>query len=125
MAIQRVTLRLTELRCVAQSEGSEGSQPYLWTTYFAFGAQPFPFQIGIITPAYDAFRTEFPDNMKAGQATTIPPFIASASFDVDFDAAPSPKLVGCIAVLMEEDSTPHSSIVLGRIAYSKEIEPND
>jgi hypothetical protein len=84
-----------------------------------------PFQTGpiaTITPAYDAFRTEFPDNMKAGQVTTIPPFIASASFDVDFDAAPKPKIVGCIAVLMEEDETPDSSIILGRIAYSKEID---
>ena len=31
-------------------------------------------------------------------------------------------MVGCIAVLMEEDETPQSSIVLGRIAYAKEIE---
>lgn len=125
MALQRVTLRLTQLRCLTQSEGSGGSEPYLRVTYFAFGAQQLPFQTGpmaTITPAYDAFRTEFPDNMKDGQVTTIPPFIASASFDVDFDAAPKPKMVGCIAVLMEEDETPNSSIILGRIAYSKEID---
>ncbi|MBA2301132.1 MAG: hypothetical protein H0W08_00695 [Acidobacteria bacterium] len=124
MGLQRVTLRLTELRCVSQAE-SGGSEPFLWTTYFAFGAQQLPFQsgpIGIITPAYDAFRTEFPNNMTAGQVATIPAFISSASFDMDLDAAPKPKLVGCIAVVMEEDSTPHSSIVLGRIAYSKAIE---
>jgi hypothetical protein len=124
MALQRVSLRLTELRCVAQSE-TGGSEPYLWTTYFAFGAQQMPFQtgpVGVITPAYDAFRTEFPNNLTAGQVTTIPPFIASASFDIDLEATPRPKLIGCIAVLMEEDYTPLSSIVLGRIAYSKAIE---
>ncbi len=123
MALQRVTLRLTELRCITQSEGSGGSEPYLWVTYFAFGAQLLPFQTGpmaTITPAYDAFRTEFPNNMKAGQVTTIPPFLATASFDMDLEA--QHKLVGCLAVLMEEDETPDSSIILGRIAYSKEID---
>jgi hypothetical protein len=122
MALQRVTLRLTELRCLAQSE-SGGSEPYLWVTYFAFGAQQLPFQTGpmaTITPAYDAFRAEFADNVEAGDVLLVPPFLAEASFDVDLDAPH--KLVGCLAVLMEEDDTPQSSIVLGRIAYSKEVD---
>ena len=124
MSMQRVTLRLTELRCLSQTE-SDGSEPYLWTTFFAFGGQQLPFQTGplsTITPSYDAFRSEFPDHVKAGMAVPVPPFIASGSFDIDMDAAPHPKIVGCIAVLMEEDSTPQSSIVLGRIAYAKEID---
>ncbi|HEX6374752.1 MAG TPA: hypothetical protein VFZ91_03425 [Allosphingosinicella sp.] len=94
-------------------------------TYFAVGAQQLPFQTGIpgvITPSFNGFRTEFPNGMKAGQATGIPPMLASASFDMDLDSGVQPKLVGCIAVLMEEDETPDSSIVLGLIAYSKEIE---
>jgi hypothetical protein len=122
MALQRVTLRLTELRCITQSE-SGGSEPYLWATYFAVGAQPLPFQegpVGTITPAYDAFRADFPDNVQAGQAMIVPPFLGTASFDMDLDAPH--LLVGCIAVLMEEDETPDSSIILGRIAYSKEID---
>jgi len=60
--------------------------------------------------------------MKAGQAVPVPPFIASASFDMDLESGPYPKMIGSIAVLLEEDSTPNSSIILGRIAYSKEIE---
>jgi hypothetical protein len=122
MTVQRVTLQLTELRCIRQAE-SGGSEPYLWVTYFAVGAQPLPFQTGpvaTITPSFDAFRTEFPDNMKAGAVASIPPFIASASFDIDTDGANN--TVGCIAVLMEEDDTPDSSIILGSIAYSKEID---
>lgn len=54
MALQRVTLGLTELRCIAESDGSGSSEPYLWTTYFALGAQPLPGQTGpmaTITPA--------------------------------------------------------------------------
>jgi hypothetical protein len=123
MELQRVTLRLTELRCIRQSEGSGGSEPYLWVTYFAFGAQQLPFQTGpiaTITPAYDAFRTEFANHVEAGEVLTVPPFLAEASFDMDLEAAHT--LVGCLAVLMEEDETPQSSIVLGRIAYSKEID---
>lgn len=121
MALTRVTMRLTELRCVRQSEGSNGSEPYLWVTYFAFGAQPSPLQLITRTPAYDAFRTEFPDGMTAGRAATIPPFLASTSFDMDLTLS-TYKLVGCIAVLMEQDETPHASILLGRIAYSKAID---
>jgi hypothetical protein len=122
MALQRVTLRLTQLRCITQSE-SGGSEPYLWVTYFALGAQPLPFQTGLIatiTPAYDAFRTEFADNVKAGDVLSVPPFLAEASFDID--PTVEHNLVGCAAVLMEEDETPQSSIVLGRIAYAKEID---
>lgn len=125
MALQRITVKLHELRCLSQSEGSDGSEPYLWTTFFAFGSERLPFQTGnlsMVTPAYDAFRTEFPDGMKAGSVATVPSFVASAHFDIDLDSVPQPKLVGCIAVLMEEDSTRQGDIVRGRIAYSKEIE---
>lgn len=125
MAVQRVAVTLTELRCLAQSESGNGSEPYLWTTFFAFGAEQIGTQPGIFgikTPSYDQFRTEFPDGIKAGRVATVPVFIASGSFDFDLDAVPQPKLFGAIAVLMEEDSTPQQFMVQGRIAYSKEIE---
>jgi hypothetical protein len=116
-------MQLTELRCITQSEGGGGSEPYLWVTYFAHGVDPLPGRSGPVatnTPAYDAFRTEFPDGVRAGQAVPVPPFLATGSFDIDLDR--TYKQVGCIAVLMEEDVTPQSSIILGRIAYAKEIE---
>jgi hypothetical protein len=93
-------------------------------TYFAYGCQRWPGQTGNLTlhtPAYDAFRTEFRDGMRAGQAAIVPSFIASANFDFDFEST-LPKLIGCVAVLMEEDETPHRSIVAGRVAFSKEME---
>ena len=58
-------------------------------TFFAFGGQQLPFQTGplsTITPSYDAFRSEFPDHVKAGMAVPVPPFIASGSFDIDRSA---------------------------------------
>lgn len=124
MALERVTLRVTELRCLAQSEGSTGSEPYLWLTFFAFGAQPQPGQTGpvvTITPSYDSFRSGIPDNIKAGQAVAVPQFYSTASFDLDL-ALTTPKFVGCIAVLMEQDDTPDSSIALGYGAYANEID---
>ena len=33
-----------------------------------------------------------------------------------------PKLLGCVAVLLEEDETRQSDMVFGRIAYTKEME---
>jgi hypothetical protein len=123
MAPQRFTIKLTQLRCIKESDPGP-SEPYIWVTYFALGPQLPPFQTGPLalnTPSYDAFRTEFADNVSAGSVVGIPTFIASASFDMDLDA-PGPKLLGCVAVLMEEDDTRQSDIVFGRIAYSKEME---
>lgn len=123
MSQQRITMQLEGLRCMSQSEGTSGSEPYLWVTYFAHGVEPLPGQTGIVatnTPAYDAFRTEFPDGVRAGQTVPVPAFLAEGSFDIDLDRPY--KQVGCLVVLMEEDATPHSSIILGRIAYAKEIE---
>lgn len=125
MPIQRVTVKLTQLRCLAQSESGSGSEPYLWTTFFAFGAEQTSPQSGLLavqTPSYDQFRTEFPDGIKAGTTAQVPVFVASGAFDFDLDSVPQPKLLGAIAVLMEEDSTPERFMVQGRIAYSKEIE---
>ncbi len=123
MAAQRFTIKLTTLRCIKESDPGP-SEPYVWVTYFALGAPVPPFQTGPLalnTPAYDAFRTEFPDNVSAGSVVSVPTFIASASFDMDLEAA-GPKLLGCVAVLMEQDDTRHRDIVFGRIAYSKEME---
>jgi len=119
MNLQRVTLRLRELRCIAQSERG-GSEPYLWVTYFSLGAEPSPDHVAVNTPAYQAFRSDFPDNVEAGQTIVIPPLLAEGSFDIDLDGPV--KLVGCIGVLLEEDETPDESISLGWSAYSHEIE---
>jgi len=123
MALQRFTVRLTQLRCILESDPGP-SEPYLWVTFFALGPPVPPFQTGplaLVTPAYDAFRTEFPDNVSAGSVVGIPSFIASASFDLDPDVG-GPKLLGCVAVLLEEDETRESDMVFGRIAYTKEME---
>lgn len=122
MAIRRCTIKLTQLRCIKESDPGP-SEPYIWVTYFALGPQLLPFEPGPLalnTPSYDAFRTEFA-SMSAGDIVGIPAFIASAHFDMDLDAA-GPKLLGCVAVLMEEDDTRQSDIVNGRIAYTKEME---
>jgi hypothetical protein len=123
MTLQRFTIRLTHLRCIGESDPGP-SEPYLWVTYFALGPQVPQGQTGplaLVTPSYDAFRTEFPDDVSAGSVVRIPSFIASASFDMDL-AAPGPKLLGCVAVLLEQDDTRERDMVFGRIAYAKEME---
>lgn len=123
MAPQRFTIRLTQLRCILESD-SGPSEPYLWVTYFALGPSIPQFQTGPLafsTPAYDAFRTEFADNVSAGDVVSIPPFLASAHFDMDLQT-PGPKLLGAVVILLEEDDTRLSDMVAGRIAYTKEME---
>ena len=55
--------------------------------------------VATITPLIRCLSHRIPDNMQAGDVTSIPPFIATASFDIDTDSPNS--TVGCIAVLME------------------------
>src|SRR6185436_16711655 len=97
MPVQRFTIKLTQLRCILESDPGP-SEPYLWVTYFAFGP-PIPhFQTGplaVYTPSYDAFRTDFPDNVSAGDVVNVPAFLASASFDMDLGSI-GPKLLGCV-----------------------------
>ncbi len=123
MALQRFTIRLTQLRCIGESDPGP-SEPYIWVTYFALGPQVPQGQTGplaLMTPSYDAFRTEFPNNVSAGSVVRIPSFIASASFDMDL-ATPGPKLIGCVAVLLEQDDTRERDMIFGSIAYAKEME---
>ncbi|MDT4966663.1 MAG: hypothetical protein QOJ64_1400 [Acidobacteriota bacterium] len=48
-----VSFHLTELKCIAESDASGGSEPYLWVTYFALDgrniARPEP--ITTVMPA--------------------------------------------------------------------------
>jgi hypothetical protein len=123
MAKQRFTMKLKQLRCIQESD-SGPSEPYIWATYFALGPQIPQFQTGplaMYTPAYDAFRTEFPDNVSAGSVVNVPTFMGSGSFDMDLDM-PGPKLIGCVVILLEQDDTRNTDMVYGRIAYSKEME---
>ncbi|MGB7068513.1 MAG: hypothetical protein WBD22_03400 [Pyrinomonadaceae bacterium] len=122
MPPQLVTFRLNQLRCIRESDGTGGSEPYLWVTYFALDGRniAMPEPVTTHTPAYDAFRTEMADNVADGQIMNVPVFIASASLEVD----PGPldfMMAGCIAVLLEEDETPQDAIIPGRMAYSDEI----
>src|SRR5262245_13394410 len=119
MGLQRVTLRLAELRCITQSE-SGGSEPYLWVTYFSVGAEPLPAEVSVQTPPYEAGRSVLANDVQAGQTMLIPPILGEGSFDMNL-AGPL-TLVGCIGVLLEADETLDSSISLGWVAYSKEIE---
>jgi hypothetical protein len=123
MATQRFTLKIKQLRCIQESDPGP-SEPYIWVTYFALGPKIPQFQTGplaMYTPAYDAFRTEFPDNVSAGSVVNVPTFIGSASFDMDLEM-PGPKLIGCVVILLEQDDTRNTDMVYGRIAYSKEME---
>lgn len=119
MADQRITIKLTKLRCIKESDPG-GAEPYIWVTYFALGPQASPGPLALNTPSYDAFRTEFPDNIVAGSVVDVPTFIASAHFDMELNTT-LPRLIGCVVLLMEEDNTRHSDIVSGRIAYTKEM----
>ena len=113
-----VTMHLDQLRCIAESDGSGSSEPYLFVTYFWIDgrniAQPDP--ASTLTPVYDGYRTEMPNNVQAGTVLSVPAFIGNATFEVD----PGPldfMLAGAIALLFEEDETPIAAVLAGRNAF--------
>lgn len=113
-----VKLHLDKLRCITESDTNNRSEPYLWVTYFWLDgrniSQPNP--ISTMTPVYNAFRSEFADNVTEGTVIPVPTFVGNASFEVD----PGPlgfMLAGAVVVLWEEDDTPQSAMIAGRNAY--------
>lgn len=119
---QLVTFHLKQLRCIVESDSRGGSEPYLWVTYFIVDgrniAQPEP--VSTLTPVYDAFRKEFPDDVRDGQVMNVPPFIANFSAQID----PGPlnfMLAGCVVVLLEEDDSPDKAMRAGRNTYATGI----
>jgi len=113
-----VKMHLDKLTCIAESDESGRSEPYLFVTYFWLDgrniAQPDP--VSTLTPVYDGYRAEMPDNVRAGTVITVPPFLANATFEVD----PGPAnfmLAGAVVLLWEEDETPNSAVLAGRNAY--------
>lgn len=117
-----VAMHLDRLRCITESDTNSRSEPYLWVTYFWVDgrniAQPEP--VSTHTPIYDAFRTEFADNVTEGSVIAVPSFLGNAGFEVD----PGPlgfMLAGVIVVLWEEDDTSLSAMRAGRNAYLSAI----
>jgi hypothetical protein len=119
-----VTFTLTQLECKKESDaGGGGSEPYLWVTYFALDARNIarPEPVTTITPAFDSFRAEFPQSVKAGQVMPIRDGGNLTPFSLEVDLDSGFNMAGCIAVLLEEDETPNAAMVNGRIAYAGEV----
>ena len=114
----KVSMHLDQLSCIAESDGSGASEPYLIVTYFWVDgrniAQPEP--AATLTPVYDGYRTEMPNGVREGTVLSVPSFIGNATFEVD----PGPldfMLAGAIALLWEEDETPLAAVLAGRNAF--------
>ena len=62
----KVSMHLDQLSCIAESDGSSSSEPYLIVTYFWVDgrniAQPEP--AATLTPVYDGYRTEMPNGVR-------------------------------------------------------------
>jgi hypothetical protein len=119
-----VRFTLTQLECKKESDGGNGgSEPYIWVTYFAVDgrniARPEP--VDTVTPSFDSFRAEFPQNVRAGQVMPITDGGNLTPFSLEVDLDTSFNMAGCIAVLLEEDETPNAAMIKGRIAYGKEV----
>jgi len=128
MQNKQFTFRLTTLKVVKQSDrGSGGSEPYLWITFFKMkdhlsAAELFGFAqpLDVITkPQTMDFRELFPNNVGNGITIDIPPQVGVWQDKIDLSAPYA--MLGCVAVLMEEDETTDKAIKAGYSKYRETI----
>ena len=128
MPIKQFTIRLTTLKVVKQSDrGRGGSEPYLWVTFFKMkdhlsAAELFGFAqpLDVITkPQTMDFRELFPNDVRDGASIAIPPQVGVWQDRMDLSAPYA--MLGCVAVLMEEDETTDKAIKAGFSKYKETI----
>ena len=132
------TIRLTQLECIDEADGSGRSEPYLWPIFFKIDndtvtavmqemrndGEDFGVVVNAVVDSQDfvPVSTYFyapggPHNnvggsMDAGQTKVIPEWLGTWKASIRTGPLLNDEnqcLIGCIAVLLEEDSVPSSS----------------
>lgn len=129
----RVTYDLTKLHCVDEGDGSGNAEPFMWTVYFKVDGDTVKVNdqlelegtaTVVTTPGNHG---DLPDDVDAGDDVSIPSSLGHFATTLRPIKTPIAGLtvggmVGCIAVVMEEDSTPDDAIVKGHKALNEALQ---
>jgi hypothetical protein len=129
----RVSFKLTTLECIDEGDGSGEAEPYMWTVYFKVDGDTVVLDNNFMLSG-TATVVGTPGNhddlgagMDAGNTRNIPSSLGAFATTLKPIPTPIPGvtaggMVGCIAILMEEDSTPDQDIANGHAALNSELQ---
>jgi hypothetical protein len=129
----RVTYDLTKLHCVEEGDGSGNAEPFMWTVYFKVDGDTVKVNDDLKLEGTATVVTkpgnhgDLPDDVDAGDDVAVPASLGHFATTLRPIKTPLPGLtvggmVGCIAVVMEEDSTPDDAIANGHKALNKALQ---
>lgn len=108
---ENVTITLSELHCVAQSEPG-GCEPYLFTSFFAIGADG---SVKVTSPKHNDVRAAFADDVEAGMTLPVPQEIGTCEL-------PAGGRVGVIALVLDEDLGRQVAVDKAHEAFHAEVD---
>jgi hypothetical protein len=129
----KVSYKLTTLECIDEGDGPGEAEPYMWTVYFKVDGDTVVLDNNFMLSG-TATVVGTPGNhgdiggtMDAGDTRNLPASLGAWSTVLTPIPTPIPGvtaggMIGCIAILMEEDSTPSADIANGHAALNQELQ---
>jgi hypothetical protein len=130
-----VTFDLGTLHCFDEGDGSGNAEPYLWTVFFKVDGDSVRVNDQLMlegtatvvtTPGNHGDLPVGGDGIDAGQSVGIPASLGHFRSTLRPIRTPLAGkfvggMIGCIGVLLEEDSTPDAAIAAGHAALNKAV----
>jgi hypothetical protein len=129
-----VKVKLSNIHCYDEGDGIGTAEPYLWTVFFKIDGETAHVDAAfnlqgtatvVTTPGNHGDLG--PGGVDAGNDVPIPPSLGEFStvlqpIPVDGQAWTLPGVVGCIAILMEQDSTSDSAVAHGHDTLNQAVQ---
>lgn len=121
MATDAIVL-LNELRCIRESDGSGGSEPYLWPVLIWIDDNTLatPELVGATGPVIGSARVVIKSGMRAGETAAIPASVGVRRVRFEDDLA-TRRLILAVA-MWEHDETPTAAMRDGFRAFQSELQ---
>jgi hypothetical protein len=133
----RVTFDLANIECLDEGDGPGDAEPYLWTVFFkvdgstaSINPQTKKLEGASTVVSMPGDHGDLGDagaEVDAGETVPIPSAVGHFATTLTpipvkgFPSLAAPGVVGCLAVLLEEDSTPDDAIVQGHQALNQAL----
>lgn len=129
----RVTYDLTRLHCIDEGDGSGNAEPFMWTVFFKVDGDTvkvnddFELQGTATVVTTPGNHGDLRSNVDAGQDVQIPASLGHFAttlrpIPTPFEGFAAGGVVGCVAVVMEEDSTPDDAIANGHKVLNQALQ---
>lgn len=129
-----VTIKLSNIHCYDEGDGPGSAEPYLWTVFFKIDGDTVHVDAAlnlqgtatiVLTPGNHGDLG--PGGIDAGDDIPIPPALGEFSttlvpIPVDGSDMTLPGVLGCVVILMEQDSTSDHAVGKGHDALNAAVQ---